>query len=81
MTLAEAVYHAIQPAHLLRDIFHMLPNQMVHSRVVEDWEAPWISEGNQMRFSREEFNVQDLEQGDLLPRDTGLVYAIAQGGV
>ena len=62
---------------LLRDVLHMLPNQMVARRVEEDGEAPGVSEGDQMRLPRIVLNVQHGELRDLLSSGRRLVYPVS----
>ena len=61
-------------ANFLRNVFHMPPNQVIALRMEQDGEAPRISEGDHTRLSREELDVEHLEQRDLLACLLGLVY-------
>lgn len=63
--------------YLLRDIFHMLPNQLVARRVEEDRKTPRISKGDQMRLSREVLYVEHSELRYLLARDLTSVYPVS----
>ena len=68
----------VERLYLLRDIFHMLPHQVVACRVEEDGEAPWIAKGDQMGFSWVVFHIQNGELGDLLSRELTLVYPVSK---
>lgn len=59
----------------------MLAHEVVAGRVEEQGEAPGVAEGDEVGFPREEFDVEDAEEGDLGPGDGGLVDAVAEGGV
>lgn len=59
----------------------MLAYQVVTSWMVQDWKTPGVPEGNQMRLPREEFNIEDTENSDLLSGNGRFVYAVAKGRV
>lgn len=51
--------------YLLCHVFKMLLDEIVASRMEQGKEAPGVSESDQMRFPREELDIQDLEQSYL----------------
>jgi hypothetical protein len=57
----------------------MLADQIVQSWVEEDREAPGIAKGDEMAFAREEFDVEHLEERNLLARHAALVDALSEG--
>jgi hypothetical protein len=61
--------------NLLSEIFHVLANEIVTGRVEEYGKAPRIPEGDEVGFAREEVDVENAEDGDLLTGNGGLVEA------
>lgn len=59
----------------------MLPDQIVAGRVKQHREAPWISEGDQMRLSWVELDIEHFEERDLFSRDARFVDPVSQGGM
>ena len=51
--------------YLLRDVLHMLPNQMVARRMEENRKAPRVPESDKMRLARIILNVEGGELLDL----------------
>ena len=71
----------VEQLDLLRNILHMLPNQIVACRVEEDGKAPRISKGDQMRFSWEVLHIQNGELCDLFSGDLTLVDPVSKRGM
>lgn len=59
----------------------MLPDEVIAAWVEEDGKAPWVPEGDDMRFARVELDVQDLEQCNLLSCGPRLVYPTSEVGM
>ena len=53
--------------YLLGKAIHVLSYFIIACWMEQDWEAPRISESNQVRFSREEVDIEYPELSNLLP--------------
>ena len=79
--LSAKVLKATWSSYLLRDILQVLPDQIVACGVEQHRKAVRIAEGDQMRLSGKELDVEHTELLDLRSGDLRVVYAISQGGV
>lgn len=52
--------------YLLRQSIHVLPDEVVTSRMEKRGEAPRVSKSNEMGLARIKINIQDPELSDLL---------------
>lgn len=56
----------------------MFSNEVVACRMEQNWEAPRISKGDQMRFAWKEINIEDSELSDLFPGHSRFIQAYTQ---
>jgi hypothetical protein len=65
-------------AYLVSKVFQVVLHKMTAVRSIKDWETPRISEGYEMRFSREEINIEYAESRYLLSSRLGFLNSLVE---